>query len=301
MVSIKEDLRGVFMITLTPFDAQGNQDLVSLARLVDFYLEAKVSGILALAEGSETDKLTQKEREENLEVVFKKVNGRVPVVVGANGQSARITVELIKMAQDKGASAVMVAPPKNPKLHDKDILDYYRTISIASDIPIVIQDFPEASHPKMTVSLLKEIAKLPNVKYLKLEDPPTPIKMEQLRQDGNPLQIFGALNGSYMLWELQSGAVGIMTSSPLPKYLVGIYNLYRSGQLEKATQLFYINLPLIHFYSQMTLSVKKLALKHKGIFRESKVRDITSELPHNSEMDLLHLMEWTERNSETIL
>ncbi|MDG7000575.1 MAG: dihydrodipicolinate synthase family protein [Nitrososphaerota archaeon] len=294
-------LHGVYMVLLTPYDSDGNQDSKGLEKIVDFYISSGIDGITALGEVSEVDKLTESEREENIKHVINKVDGRVPVVIGASRQSTRQAVEAAQWAEEKGATAIMVAPPKNLKMTSVEMLHYFKEVGKNVSLPLIIQDEPETGHPYMPVDLILRISKeVPNAKYVKLEDQPSPLKMEHLCEFPGMPHIFSASHGRDLFWALERGVVGVMTSSPLPEFLVGIWNSYKHGEIEKARELFYINLPLMHYFPEMILKVKKEVLKQRGLIEYTKVRENETDLSRKSIADLVDMLNWTMEKSRQI-
>lgn len=128
----------------------------------------------------------------------------------------------------------------------------------------------------MSCDLITSIFKSsPNVSFIKLEDPPTGMKMQQLVKSAGPdLQVFGALGGMYALEELELGAVGIMTGFIYAELLVQLYDFTRNDEWEKARQLFYDFLPLNRWEFQpgIGISLRKQLLNQLGIFTSAKVR-----------------------------
>ena len=295
-----QELGGPFIVLITPLDDQRCQDKDSLKCLIDYYLKAGVTGFTILGESSEVEKLTSKEKSENMDLVLGKINGRVPVVFGTSREGTQNTVAASICAEEKGASALMIAPPKNPKLRDDAIFDHYAAIGDSVKIPIVIQDIPESNHPYMSPQLIARInSDISGAQYLKLEDPPTPMKLTRLRAiAGNRLKIFGALGGKGCLWELDRGSIGIMTASPTPEYLVGLWTAYTTGNRNKALEIYFYNLPLIHFYSEAGLAVRKKLLQHRGIIRTKLVKLPGRELDERGQIELIELLDWVERNVE---
>jgi 4-hydroxy-tetrahydrodipicolinate synthase len=289
-------LKGVYVVLVTPLDGKGNQDHESLRNLVRYCMKAGVDGLTALGEVSESPKLSEKERLENLKTVFAEIGKKVPVIVGASREASPLVIEAARAYQDLGAAALMIAPPKNLKLRDDLIFDHYAAISDAVEVPIVVQDEPESNHPYMSVQLLDRLAReVRNARYVKLEDAPTPRKVARLKQAvGNRMKIFGASYGRDYIWEADRGAVGIMTASPTPEYLVESWRAYQSGDREKAKQIFFYSLPLAHYYGDMALAVKKVILVHRGVIRTAKLRQPAADLGEDEAKDLFELLDWAE-------
>ena len=142
--------RGVFPVAPTIFDERGDLDLAGQRRCIDFMIDAGSNGLCILANFSEQFVLTDAEREQVMHAVLEHVAGRVPVIVTTTHFGSRICAERSRQAQDAGAAMVMIMPPYHGatfRVPEKAIFDFYRTVSDAIDIPIMIQDAPVAGTP----------------------------------------------------------------------------------------------------------------------------------------------------------
>ena len=299
---MNRELSGVFPILVTPLDEKRKLDLPSLKNLVRYYLSANVDGLTVLGEVSESDKLSERERNQILETVIQEIDGKVPIVVGTSRESTELAMEAAIWAQDHGAAALMIAPPKNPKLREGAIFDYYAAIGESVSIPIFVQDEPESNHPYLSVDLLSRINKeVRPAKYLKLEEPPTPVKLAKVKELTNgQMGIFGASHGRYILWEMRSGAAGIMTASPTPEYLVAIWKAFKSGNVEQAANIFFYNVPLTHFYGDAPVPVKKEILKSREVISTARMKGPSGEMGEKAKKDLTELLHWVEKNVEKV-
>lgn len=292
------DLRGPYVVLVTPLDERGRQDVESLRRLVDYYIGSGVAGLTILGESSEVEGLSEAEKEENVDTVMKRCEGKIPVVIGTSRESTNSAIAAAEWAESKGASAVMVAPPKNPKLTDEKILTHFARIGDDLNVPMIVQDYPATNHPYMSPGLIAKIsAEVSNAQYLKLEDPPTPMKLSKVNEaTGGKLRIFGALGGKGMLWDLDRGAVGVMTASPTPEYLVEIWNAHEKGDRTRAKEIFYYNLPLIHSYSEIGISVRKSILVDRHVIRTAEMKAPAGQLDSKAREEIRELLNWVENN-----
>src|SRR3954462_15164749 len=170
--ALKRPYRGVFPVAPTIFSEDGALDLDGQRRCIDFMIDAVSHGICILANFSEQFVLTDQERETVMHAVLEHVAGRVPVIVTTTHFGSRICAERSRKAQAAGAAMVMVMPPYHGatfRVSERAIFDFYRTVSDAIDIPIMIQDAPVAGTP-LSVDLLARMAReSPNVSYFKIE------------------------------------------------------------------------------------------------------------------------------------
>lgn len=266
---------GVYAITATPFDEQGRLEEDSIASLVEFELRAGVHGLNILGIMGEAHKLTEGERRRVAELFLKHVAGRVPVVVGTTHAGTGATIELSQAAEASGASAVMVAPPSGLKTPEA-ILEHYRAVAAVIRIPVVVQDEPVTTGVLMPASLLARIAQeMEACRIIKLEEPPTPPKVTQIRKlAGGSVQIFGGMGGAYFFEELARGADGIMTGFAFPEILVEIYTKFTAGRSAEAAAVFDRYASLIRYEAQqgIGLALRKEILRRRGAIRTAAVR-----------------------------
>ena len=293
-------LEGVYSVLPTPFDAAGELDLESLKRVIDLFIGAGVSGLTALGVTSEVARMNDGERVRVLETVVKHVNGRVRVVAGATADGVRTCIEYTKFAKQTGADAVMISPPRSPKLNSESVVRHFGAVAAAVDIPIVIQDYPPISGFAMEPALLVRIAKeIPAANTIKLEDPPTPFKTSRIREaaQGMELGIFGGLGGVFLLEELMAGATGAMTGFAYPEILVRIVKLFHAGDLDAAAEAFYPYVPLMRFEFQegLGMSIRKEVLKRRGVLACADIRLPGAKLDAATTAALDRVLAWTEK------
>ena len=299
---MSEPLAGTFVVTVTPLDDRRNQDENSYHGLIEYYSKAGVGGLTILGESAERDLLSEEERQRILTITFELMGGKLPIVVGTGNESLQLTVQSSISAQSLGASAVMIPPPRGLKTglevpNEDAIFDYFSSVGDAIEIPIVVQDFPQTDRPKMSPTLIGRLnQEISNATYLKLEDPPTPLKLTKIREiTGDRLKIFSALYGRDSFWDLVHGAVGIMTSSPTPEYLVAMYDAYVAGDRKKAFDIYLNTLPLIYYCSELGLAVRKEILVKRGVIRTSKMKLQEKELADSQKRELADVLDWVEK------
>jgi 4-hydroxy-tetrahydrodipicolinate synthase len=289
------DARGVFAVLPTPFHEDGSLDLAGLGRVVDLYIGAGVIGLTALGVTGEVSRLTESERRRVLDAVLERTSGRVPVVAGASADGTYAAIEFARAAQAAGASAVMVGPPRMPKLNSDAVAAHYRALAEALDIEIVVQDFPPVSGYTVEAALLARVAReVPRASIIKLEDPPTPLKTAQIRREsgGQGPAILGGLGGVYAFEELLAGADGVMTGFAYPEMLVQVVRLFHAGRVDDAAEAFYRFVPLMRFEFQQGIGVaiRKELLRRRGAIESAAIRAPGAKLDAGTRLALDHLL-----------
>ena len=282
MRTLDATAKGVYLITVTPFTDAGALDLPSTDRMVDFCLDAGVTGLTVLGIMGEATKLTAEESRTYVEQVLARVAGRVPVVVGASAAGFAPMKELAHSVMDLGASGVMVAPPPTVKTDDQ-IVSYFDMVSetLGPDVPWVLQDHPVSTGVQMSASVVLRIIKnSPTCVMLKHEDCPGLAKMTAYRAASDKADVrrvsilTGNGGGLFLPEELSRGADGAMTGFAYPEMMVDVVRAHAAGDVERAHDVFDAYLPLSRYEQQtgIGLAVRKHLLAQRGVIASSAIR-----------------------------
>lgn len=288
---------GVYSIIPTAFTDAGDFDPDSQRRVVDLFLDKGANGLTALGVTGEVARLEERERAIVLEAVVKQAAGRVPVVAGTSADGTRTCIAYSRQARSLGAAAVMVSPPRMPKLNSNAVVGHYKALADAVDVPIVVQDYPPITGFAMEPALLARIAKeIPSARTIKLEDPPTPFKTSRILEAaaGTPVQIFGGLGGVFLLEELIAGATGAMTGFAFPEILVRIMKHWNAGERDAAADVFYRAVPLMRFEFQegIGMAIRKEVLRRRGVLASAATRGPAGALDAPTREALDRVLAW---------
>jgi dihydrodipicolinate synthase/N-acetylneuraminate lyase len=220
-VSTQPRFKGVFPVVPTTFMENGELDLDSQRRCLDFMIDAGSNGLCILANFSEQFVLDDHEREVLTDLALTHVAGRVPVIVTTSHFSTRECAERSRRAQAAGAAMVMVMPPYHGatiRAPEAAIYEFFSRVSEAIDIPIMIQDAPVSGTPLSAAFLVRMAREIPNVCYFKIEVAQAATKLRQMIELGG-MAIEGPWDGEEgitLLPDLDAGATGSMTGGGYP-------------------------------------------------------------------------------------
>lgn len=299
--------QGVYSILPTAFTESGDLDEDSQRRVVDLFIDKGANGLTALGVTGEVARLDEHERGKVLDVVVKQAAGRVPIIAGTSAEGTRTCITYTRQAKDLGASAVMVSPPRMPKLNSAAVVAHYRALADAVDLPIIVQDYPPIAGFAMEPALLARIAKeIPSARTIKLEDPPTPFKTARILEAAGDtrVQIFGGLGGVFLLEELISGATGAMTGFAFPEILARIMTHWNAGEHDAAADVFYRAVPLMRFEFQegIGMAIRKEVLRRRGALSSAATRAPAGSLDAPTRQALDRVLTWvtTQKGMEWI-
>ena len=261
----------MFPVVPTTFTEQGELDLESQKRCVDFMIDAGSDGLCILANFSEQFVLSDEEREVLTRCILTHVAGRVPVIVTTTHYGTRICAERCRRAQDAGAAMVMVMPPYHGatlRVPEAQIFEFYAALSDAIDIPIMIQDAP-VSGTVLSASFLARMAReIEHVRYFKIETAGAASKLRELIKLGGDA-IEGPWDGEEaitLLPDLDAGATGSMTGGGYPDGIRKIMDAWRAGQRDDAASAYQQWLPLINYENrQGGILTAKVLMQEGGV------------------------------------
>lgn len=270
--------KGVFPVVPTIFDERGELDLAGQKRCVDFMIDAGSDGLCILANFSEQFVLGDDEREKVMHAVLNHVAGRVPVIVTTTHFSSRLCAERSKAAEDAGAAMVMIMPPYHGatfRVGEGQIYDFFKVVSDAITIPIMIQDAPVAGTPLSAPFLAKMAKEIANIAYFKIETAGAASKLRDLLALGGSA-IEGPWDGEEaitLMADLDAGATGAMTGGGYPDGIREIMDAWFAGNRAGAKAAYAKWLPLINYENrQCGLIAAKVLMKAGGIIASDHVR-----------------------------
>lgn len=270
--------RGVFPVAPTVFDDRGELDLEGQKRAVDFIIDAGADGFCILANWSEQFALTDEERELVMGAVLDHVAGRVPVIVTTTHFASQVCAERSRRAQAAGAAMVMVMPPYHGatiRVPELGVYDFFRRVSDAVTIPVMIQDAPVSGTPLSAAFLARMAREIGNIAYFKIEVPQAAAKLRELIALGGEA-ILGPWDGEEgitLMADLDAGATGAMTGAGYPDGIREIVDPHAAGNREAAAAAYQRWLPLINFENrQCGLIAAKALMKEGGVIRSEMTR-----------------------------
>ena len=276
------EFKGVYPAMVTPLNKDLEIDENGLRYEVDFLIESHVHGLVALGSSGEFPYLTVDEKKRVIDIVVEQTNGRVPVIVCTSSMGTDEVIQLSRYARDRGADGLMINLPIYFPLTDEDVFNHYEAISKAVDLPILLYDFPYVTHLEMSPELISKLSYIENVVGIK--ETGTLEKVEQILriEKQEPFYVFTGI--SFILLDvLKIGGAGVICPIPciVPGQVASIYESFRKGDMEKASQLQGNILPFVSIVAVPVQSpMVKEAMRQLGLNIQSYVK---SPLPQITE------------------
>lgn len=149
MAIISGNFGGIVPPLCTPLTEEFEVDTHSLRRLIEFQLDAGVHGLFILGSSGETAFLTDAQRATVLDVAVHTVAGQVPVLSGAIDMTTARTLEHARAAQKAGVDGIVMAPPFYTRISQVELVEHFRLVHAALDLPLFAYDIPVGVHTKI--------------------------------------------------------------------------------------------------------------------------------------------------------
>ncbi|MBN7819577.1 dihydrodipicolinate synthase family protein [Bowmanella yangjiangensis] len=243
-------LSGIIAYPVTPFHSgNGEINLAALTQSLEHLIEQDCDAIAPLGSTGESAYLSLAEWMNVAECSVKTVNKRLPVIIGISELTTSAAIVKAKYAERIGADAIMVIPVSYWKLTDSEIQAYYQAIADSTSLPIMVYNNPGTSGVDMSPELIvKMAAEIDNVCMVKESSGDIQRMHKIFSLSQGKLPFYNGCN-PLALEALCAGASGWCTAAPnlLGKHPKALYQAVRCGELEKARQHFYQQLPLLHY------------------------------------------------------
>jgi 4-hydroxy-tetrahydrodipicolinate synthase len=155
-------IRGSLPALVTPFK-NGELDLVTLKKLVDWHIAEGSHGLVPVGTTGESPTLSHAEHQKVIEEVVAAVAGRIPVIAGAGSNNTVEGISLMRHAEKVGATAALVVTPYYNKPTQAGLIAHFTALHDCCALPIVIYNIPGRSVVDMTPETMGVLAKLPRI------------------------------------------------------------------------------------------------------------------------------------------
>lgn len=229
------EFRGSYTVQVTPFTADGSAiDEAAQRRFVDWQIAEGVPGLIILGTSGEFLAVSDAERTRLIEVTVDQTAGRIPILVGTMNAHTPTAVRYSKEAERLGAKGLMIVPPYYYTPTEDEIFAYYKAISEAVTIPIMLYNNPFTSNVDMKPALVAKLTKaFDNIRYIKEASMDVGRVFDIVEATEGVMNVFAGerIVESYLL-----GAVGYV--NPFGNYIPGpssrICDLLVEGKVEEA-------------------------------------------------------------------
>lgn len=212
----------------------------------DCALVPGVSAVTVNGHASEIHACSFDEQTQILDSTLEEVGDQVPVINGVYADGSLEAARIAKMADERGASALLVFPPNTMAmgghLRPEMAVAHFRTIADATDLPLIVFQYPVSTglgYPFET--LLKLFEDVPSIKAIKDWSNDAMLHERHIRTFQNlsdPINVL-TTHSSWLMASLSMGANGLLSGagSVIVDLQVKLFHAIQNKDLELAQTL----------------------------------------------------------------
>lgn len=221
----------------TPFNESG-VNYEEFGKLIDFQVNEGIDALVVCGTTGESATMTDSERKETFSFAVKKVNKRVPVIIGTGSNCTATAIELTKYAESIGADGVLVVTPYYNKATQTGLIEHYKSIASNTSLPIIMYSVPSRTGVNILPKTCLELSKIPNIVAIKEASGNLSQVAEIASLCGDDLTIYSG-NDDQILPILSIGGKGVISvlSNVAPRKTSKMVNDFLNGNLEDAKKV----------------------------------------------------------------
>jgi dihydrodipicolinate synthase/N-acetylneuraminate lyase len=230
---------GSFVALLTPFARSGELDEDLLRSNIEMTLREGAHGVLIGGHNGEAHLCADSERRRTWEIAVEVIASRVPVLAGTGGIRTEHVIELTREARSLGVDGAMIEIPYFMTPNAPDVLEHFRAVSDAVDLPIMVYNHPKRTGVSMTTAMLRDLADVPNIVAVKDSSGDFVFVLECLRAIGDRVRFFIGPARLYGVPAVVMGAAGFVDGLPqvMGAQISQMYEAASRGNLEVARRI----------------------------------------------------------------
>ena len=158
---------GIYTPIITPFASNGEIDWDVYAEVIDWQIENGVAGVIVGGSTGEFYALSKEERIQQFKFAAERINNRVEFMAGVNDIRVDECLDISMAAVDAGAKSLLVAAPPYSLPSEEELAHHVITIAKATELPIMLYNYPGRTGVEMGEDFLSIVAKNPLVAAIK--------------------------------------------------------------------------------------------------------------------------------------
>nr|WP_315028728.1 dihydrodipicolinate synthase family protein [uncultured Chryseobacterium sp.] len=266
-MSTKLNWEGIYPAVLTPFTKEGKIDFEMFAVNTEAQIKAGVHGIILAGTLGEASALETEEKFELLQYAKKMTQNRIPVILNLSENTTKNAINFAQKAKELGADGLMLLPPMRYKADSREVIEYFKAVATATDLPILIYNNPVDYGIYITLEMFDELIEYPTIQAVKESTRDLANVTRMINRFGKRIKILGGVD-TICLETLMLGADGLVAGlvDAFPNETMAMYNYAKTGEYDKAVAIYRWFMPLLELdIHPKLIQYIKLAATAEGI------------------------------------
>ena len=290
------NITGILVPIVTPFDNAGNVDAQKLTTLVETFIDKGVAGIVACGTTGEYYTFSPDERALVLTTIAKAAKNKsterdVTLIAGINSLSTDHSIELAKQAKELGYDGLMLSATPYSLPEQDGIIAHFEKVADASELPIIMYNFPARVGVSIDFDTVAHLAKHPNIVGVKESSGDFSHALRMLQADFADFDVVCGCDDQpvdFFFWGAKSWIAG--AANVFPAEQVALFNATQQGDWDQAKQIMSKIYPAIHSMESGNYNQKAKAGCLTGSVDVGSVRVPLTDMPADEKAAFLALL-----------
>lgn len=267
---------GTGVALVLPMFEDGSIDYEGYKRQVQRMIDGGVKALLVNGTTGEPATIDIEDEFELTKITVEMAKGTgVKVIVGAGSNYTAQAIRKAKFNAEAGADANLVVTPYYNKTSQRGLIEHYKAVAAASDLPLIMYNVPGRTGMKISVDTVVELAKVPNIVAMKDATDDIAYAMEVLtRTKDMDFDLYSGCDDN-ILPLIAAGGKGVISvlSNLYPRETEMFAQAALKGNLELARKMAYdLNDVSKYLFIDVNPIMPKAALKHMGVIESDMLR-----------------------------
>lgn len=229
----KTVFEGCATALITPF-RNGKIDYTALGNIIDIQIKSGIDALVVGGTTAEAATLSPYEREKLYRFSDEAIHGRAKLIFGVGTNDTADVIRRVRLADKIGCDGLLVVTPYYNRGTEEGVILHYEKIASMTDTPIILYNVPSRTGVNLTLSQLEVLSEKENIVGIK-EATDSLGRFAQIAKFGNNLRLYaGNDNSAYTALALGGGGVISVLSNLMPKRMVSLCKLFKSGNEDVA-------------------------------------------------------------------
>lgn len=285
------NIHGILVPIVTPFDNNGNVDAQKLTTLVEAFIDKGVAGIVACGTTGEYYTFSDAERELVLTTIADAAKNKVTLIAGINSLSTDHSIELAAQAKALGYDGLMLSATPYSLPEQDGIIAHFERVADASELPIIMYNFPARVGVAIEFDTVAHLAKHPNIIGVKESSGDFSHALRMLQANFDDFEIVCGCDDQpvdFFFWGAKSWIAG--AANVFPTEQVALFNATQQGDWDKAKQIMSEIYPAIHSMESGNYNQKAKAGCLNGNIDVGSVRVPLTDMAEDEKSEFLALL-----------
>lgn len=267
---------GTGVALVLPMFEDGSIDYEGYKRQVQRMIDGGVKALLVNGTTGEPATIDIEDEFELTKITVEMAKGTgVKVIAGAGSNCTAQAIRKAKFNAEAGADANLVVTPYYNKTSQRGLIEHYKAVAAASDLPLIMYNVPGRTGMKISVDTVVELAKVPNIVAMKDATDDIAYAMEVLtRTKDMDFDLYSGCDDNILPF-IAAGGKGVISvlSNLYPRETEMFAQAALKGDLELARKMAYdLNDVSKYLFIDVNPIMPKAALKHMGVIESDMLR-----------------------------